>query len=329
MCRAMRYESVSAGQYIFKEGDPSNDKFYIILSGVVSVVLKSDSNVFMEENIEDENKEFGNMQSEVISKKKNQRTTQNIKKISLFARTVAKFSVISRKKNKDDEKEKIQQEEQNRHQASKFKEAAQKALEEDENSQPEQRGRSPEKRKTLKRTPDRRATTELGVINKQIKAGESFGERALTNKDAKRNASILTNTDCELIILMKQDYMSIMERYNKESRNKLEFLKKNLPYVNKISSASVLQDYLYIFHDAYYHRGNTIMNEDEKGDRVFILVSGQIKLEKKIYYDNPFETSKTHKTVFMANATAPTMFGEELLFDPHYQKKYKYTVKVI
>jgi len=35
---------------IFKEGELSNDKFYVILKGTVSVVKKRDVNIFQEEN---------------------------------------------------------------------------------------------------------------------------------------------------------------------------------------------------------------------------------------------------------------------------------------
>lgn len=37
MCKYMFYESFKEGEMIFKEGDPSNDKFYVIINGSVSI----------------------------------------------------------------------------------------------------------------------------------------------------------------------------------------------------------------------------------------------------------------------------------------------------
>lgn len=48
----MTYEKVGPGEWIMEEGDVSNDKFYIILSGSVSIVLKN-RNVYADENIEE------------------------------------------------------------------------------------------------------------------------------------------------------------------------------------------------------------------------------------------------------------------------------------
>jgi len=39
-----------AGRIVFKEGDLSNDKFYVILKGNVTVVKRHDGNVFVEQN---------------------------------------------------------------------------------------------------------------------------------------------------------------------------------------------------------------------------------------------------------------------------------------
>lgn len=41
LIKAFTYERFDTGKFIFKEGDPSNNKFYIILSGEVAVILKN------------------------------------------------------------------------------------------------------------------------------------------------------------------------------------------------------------------------------------------------------------------------------------------------
>lgn len=372
----MKYETLPAGHYVFKEGDPSNDKFYIILSGRVSVVLKSDSNVFMSENqatpqakeekrvpgrasrpstktkLPEPDSPISSIKDEVFNSFKKATSEKDgfsamsltslnstsptssltslkahsIRKLSVFARSVARFSAIYKKKTdvihetEEEHKQKIKV------QVDRLKEIANKASE----GRTLARSESPEfKRKSTKRRTKRQDTQvrlELGVINKEVKEGEAFGERALTSKDSKRSASILTNTDCEFIVVMKKDYVNIMGRYNKEDRLKMEFLKENLPYVDKISSSSVLKDYLYIFHNELLYRGNTVLEEDAVGERVYMLVTGQIKLEKKVEFESQFDCTKTTKAITVASLFAPAIFGEEILFG---QNKYKYTVKVL
>jgi CRP-like cAMP-binding protein len=46
LCKRLKYEYLVAGNYVFKEGDPSNDKYYVIIRGKVSVIVKKDRNVF-------------------------------------------------------------------------------------------------------------------------------------------------------------------------------------------------------------------------------------------------------------------------------------------
>ena len=50
ICKSVTYEKISKGNYVFREGDPSNNKFYVILSGVISIIFKNNTNVFIEEN---------------------------------------------------------------------------------------------------------------------------------------------------------------------------------------------------------------------------------------------------------------------------------------
>ena len=365
----MKYEYVPAGKYVFKEGDASNDKFYIILSGKISVILKSDANVFMNENrappveekksatrvaskeqirepespmsaLKDEDVKFSRKKSidkgtiKSLSSIQSTSPTQSltslptanrIRKLSVFARSVVRFSTIAKKKNEVIQETEEEHKQKIKSQVDRLKEIANKAS---EGRTIIQQDPSDSKKKTNKKKLKRENTLkiELGTINKEMKEGEAFGEKALSSKDAKRSASILTNTDCEFIVVMKRDYINIMGRYNKEDRLKMEFLKNNLHYIDKISSSMVLQDYLYIFHTEIYHRGNTVIEEGIVGKKVYMLVQGQIGLEKKVDHEGTFDCIKSTKSVQVASLFAPATFGEEILFDG--RDKYKYTVKV-
>ncbi len=156
--------------------------------------------------------------------------------------------------------------------------------------------------------------TQLGMINKEITAGYAFGERALTSRDEKRSATILTNQDCEFIILMKEDYLRILGKYNIENRFKLNFLKDNIPYINQVLSSSILEDYLYIFHAEFFKRGNTVVEQDTHGSRVYFLVEGQCCIEKTLNYDGSSSLRENHKKVFISQIGPPSVIGEEIIF---------------
>ena len=50
---------------------------------------------------------------------------------------------------------------------------------------------------------------ELKEIN-VLKAGASFGELALLNENVQRSATIISKGECELAVMEKQDFKSIL-----------------------------------------------------------------------------------------------------------------------
>ena len=368
----MSYEFVPAGQFVFCEGDLSNDKFYIVLSGTVSVILKSDPNVFMKENIvqsfltkrimhqieqlEQEDTEKKQRPQNLPLAKQNalKKTDQSnaIKRLSAFARSLGKFSNLNRKvKEKRSSADEDKHMQKIKHKVEELKELGRRAFEEqagtgklqeaeeklnqalnelEEVEEEKEPHLAPPRKKTA--STDTRSTLQnlaesdsmvanFGVVNKEINEGDAFGERALTSKDARRAASILAKTDCEFIILMKKDYLNITGKYNKENKIKLEFLKQNLPFVARITTGAILEDYLYMFKNHYLHRSNNVMVEEKDGDSVFMLVEGECRLERRLSINGVM------KTVLIAHLHAPAILGEELLFESR-NKKYKYTIKV-
>ena len=53
ICKFAKYEHYEKSNFIFREGDKSNDKFYVIIKGTVSILLSNDSNIFIQENLKD------------------------------------------------------------------------------------------------------------------------------------------------------------------------------------------------------------------------------------------------------------------------------------
>mgnify|MGYP000847616682 CR=1 FL=1 len=310
----MKYEQVPAGQFIFKEGDLANDKLYIILSGKAHIIFENDRNVFFQENVNNEEKEepkqepktepkksawFLKKQRPTISEPVTAQATPNKRGSSIYKAGEPPLLGADHKKNDafltefDAEKEQML------------------ALPKLETSR-------------SKKLAAVKPSNVLAFSHKELGEGEAFGEKALTSKDSKRSASIYASVDCQFMILMKEDYLSIVGKYHKENRFKLNFLQNNLPYVDRITSTLILEDFLYIFNTEFFKRGNTIIEEGTSGDRVYLLVHGECTIEKKILQ----EKSDTYKTVFIAKVSAPTMLGEEILYQKRSEREYKYTIKV-
>lgn len=50
LCAEMKYETAKMGTFVFHQGDESNQKFYVVLSGQVGVALKKDFSPFLKRN---------------------------------------------------------------------------------------------------------------------------------------------------------------------------------------------------------------------------------------------------------------------------------------
>eukprot|EP00330_Aristerostoma_sp_ATCC50986_P001339 CAMPEP_0114584112 /NCGR_PEP_ID=MMETSP0125-20121206/7829_1 /TAXON_ID=485358 ORGANISM="Aristerostoma sp., Strain ATCC 50986" /NCGR_SAMPLE_ID=MMETSP0125 /ASSEMBLY_ACC=CAM_ASM_000245 /LENGTH=98 /DNA_ID=CAMNT_0001778211 /DNA_START=93 /DNA_END=392 /DNA_ORIENTATION=+ len=43
LCKCFQYEYLDFGKFVFKQGDASNNKFYVILSGEVAIIITKSS----------------------------------------------------------------------------------------------------------------------------------------------------------------------------------------------------------------------------------------------------------------------------------------------
>lgn len=172
---------------------------------------------------------------------------------------------------------------------------------------------------------------EYHIVNKVLQVGEAFGEKALTNPNAKRSASILTNSDCEFIILHKDDFLKIFARFSLHNKRKIDFLRANIPDMDQVSSRATFEDYMYSVQQLDLVKGNIITEEGYSGKKIYILAQGTCTVHKELPDRRPESLKMMTKPRFetiQVNEIGPgTMIGEELIFTT--EKKYKYTVKVI
>ncbi|KAL4473217.1 hypothetical protein ABPG72_015598 [Tetrahymena utriculariae] len=112
----------------------------------------------------------------------------------------------------------------------------------------------------------------------ELKAGQSFGELALIN-DSPRRATIKAQTDCNLAILSKKDYIKIIaDMEEREIKKKIQFL-EGLPLFNQIHRRA-LHEYIYYFKIVNYKWKDIVYQQGEDPQYVYIIKSGEFILQK-------------------------------------------------
>lgn len=240
----MKYEYIPAGTYIFREDEPSNDKYYVVLRGVIE-----------------------------LSKKKH-RSLLFSTRVNQMLRPNSSFRL--KKRNED-------------------------------------ASSSPEK--------------EMKVA--EITKGQGFGEKALMNKTSTRTTSAITKTNCELIIIMKEDYLNIVHRFDVKRSAKLQFMNDYVPELSNISSMTIVHDLFYYVQEKDYFKHNLIMKEGEVGEYIYFIGSGECTIEKLLSVRRKKDT-ETYESItvdkVISVAGVGICLGEEILSD---EKHYSYTVRVI
>jgi len=242
-------------QCIFKENDVSNDKFYVIIKGSVSIVKKKDNNVFQQEN----EKRNGSKPATLLNLNESSETENPENKTSTLNQLIS----------------------------------------------------------------------SLGVKIKDMKEGEGFGDKALVEESAKRTTSVVTNTFCEFIVIMKKDYLDIIKRYDKRRQAKTEFMKNQIPYLNTINSSNIWEDIFYLIKDVDHTHGSAIVHENEIGNRILFVVTGYCQLEKEIVFhdkNDHYEYEPVKATKVIAKFGSGSCLGEEILVSK--DQKYNYTIRV-
>lgn len=349
---------------MMKEGDASDDKFYIILSGKASVVLKKEVNVYAQQNIEEMKKQDEEEQEQEQSRSPRRLRTSNNPKISKFAASrtdelevplnrdsdtirpsLFKNAAVSRSTlNAIDNEPEINSESSLK--LSKSPISSHGELTSFSQSEVVRKGTRKATLPGSKTDFLRRALgdsehsgsatdfdlNEFGTVNKVLEQGSSFGEKALTNPGAKRTASIFTVTDCEFIIIYKKDFMTIINRFNKSNEHKLEFLLMTIPNLDKVNSRLILEDYMYSLHIADATKGQKITEQGKPGDRIYFIANGHCIIEKEVDNPNPNPDKnmliKQKRMVQIARMGPNTIIGDELLFGNKKEKKYRYTAIV-
>ena len=175
-----------------------------------------------------------------------------------------------------------------------------------------------------------RRIAEMGSKVKEIKEGEGFGDKALVERNNKRTASVLTNVNSEFIVILKEDYLNIINRFDKRKHAKMDFMKKSIPFLDSLASLEIWDDLFYLIKELDCNKEVVLCNENKIGHNIYFIASGQCSIEKNIAIkfkkgrneSEPIEVKKTLATLGVGSC-----FGEELLLNKKVTK-YKYSIVV-
>ncbi|KAL4502372.1 hypothetical protein ABPG72_011959 [Tetrahymena utriculariae] len=154
-----------------------------------------------------------------------------------------------------------------------------------------------------------------GTKVNELSKGDGFGEKALLLKpqDAKRNATIIALEDTVCITVLRNDFLKILENFNKETQLKEQLLYSQMPFLKLITSSSTKEALMLYFKNQSTTRGKYLTEEGKLGEDIFILQSGKVVIEKKFLNCNNIYYSE-YKSVKLTEISEPTFLGEEILF---------------
>jgi len=320
LCKKLEYEHFEPGSIVMKQGEISNKKIYLILSGCAQGRIQ--------------NKNFNKREDDLPKKMETQRTG-NMKNI----KALAKYSFSNTGSNS------------RRGSVSPDVRESQNLL------TPEESLKSPSKTRLRTRTESKKVSDDpanmyldspgaeevsefklLQLFGKpvcELNKGDHFGEQALLSL-SKRTATIIATTDLVLLSFNQQHFQSANRENNEIKQVIAQALLKILPSLD-IAENSVVRDHLVSIADVNeYPYGKKLTNEGDVGEDFYFLIQGHCELIKTLIYDkserlkgiNPlYGLTKTAKEeVIISTVEKGTLIGDEIIFDE--QGIYRYSVRV-
>lgn len=258
LCKKFEYECIPCGKFVFNKGDASNNKFYVIISGQVSIVIPPRKEDIIAAAA-------AAMQKQQTTSPQNRKTRKDAKTLTFATQLTAvpppalkqlqtaAVSVLTKEKvvsafthqntravNTDKTRhlsvpgrEKIEEEEKtNGNPGIVLNEKGLCAVQKRESKIEE---KCLEEQSEYEECPP-----ECGTVVRKMNEGESFGELALKN-NTPRSAGVFCNTECEFLIITKQQFDLI---FLKKELEKEAFLKASFPYLGNNISSSIHLNYL-------------------------------------------------------------------------------------
>ncbi|EWS72675.1 cyclic nucleotide-binding domain protein (macronuclear) [Tetrahymena thermophila SB210] len=116
---------------------------------------------------------------------------------------------------------------------------------------------------------------------RDLNEGESFGELALIDKKP-RSATVTCITDCHFITFDKISFDKIIKNQQiKQFKEELLRLKKN--YLFSRFSGNSLKNLYLLFQIIPFKKGDVIVKEGEKSDKIYVVREGEFKVSRTAY----------------------------------------------
>ncbi len=116
----------------------------------------------------------------------------------------------------------------------------------------------------------------------QKNKGDTFGELALQHEDSKRTATILTNTDCILGYLSKNDYETCLSEIElKRRKNEVNFI-MSFAIFDQMNWISFENKYFNYFKREYYYQGETILKQGVPINKIYFIMDGQFEITSSL-----------------------------------------------
>lgn len=168
----------------------------------------------------------------------------------------------------------------------------------------------------------------LGSKLTEMKEGEGFGEKALLAKCGKRTASIVTNTNCDFLVMMKKDYVEIITRYDKRRQAKMKFMTKYIPYLDSIVSNEIIENLFYQIKESDHSKGAVVAQEGAPAKHLFFIQDGYCDIEKTIISESTGKNPTYKIKRKLATFGPGSCLGEEVLLNVNPKYDYSIVVKI-
>jgi len=368
ICKNIKYEKFPKGSVICQQGDKSNEKMYIVYSGELNVHIK-DPDVFIHQNLQQKREERRKAALEELQESEEVAEPPELKEKMPAA---PKSAMLKRGPglfvSNDPEGEKLSpflKRAQNSPKGHRNTVIATEAkpspfalqAKKEKGPEPPKLVLNPKISKGLKKLSliskvvqgfekSRKESfdnphdhVEYGLVVDTIHKGGFFGERALLTNQP-RGATIVAIADCELLVITKDLFMSLKDRFDKKKNAILGFILNSIPTLDQLASRSIFDKLYYLFKEHKYEYGTNIITEDTKGDYIYLLYDGECEIVKDIKIDKTMTLKyqmaqispliglnrMTCQKVLIYTIPKGTFFGDEAMFQKNH--KYQYTVRV-
>ncbi|CAD8164679.1 unnamed protein product [Paramecium pentaurelia] len=172
------------------------------------------------------------------------------------------------------------------------------------------------KETTISKDQKQQLEHKYGDCIRLLGVGTGFGEKALVENIHRSLTVACYSLELLVIVLKKDDFITYQMTFEKTKKEKQQLMFKIFKNVNNEYSSQRLESMIYSCQTITYDRGTQLAMEDEEGDVFYLVINGDLTLQKKI--DN--------RNVSLCIISSGHLMGEEIIINK--TGRYEYTCTV-